>query len=44
MRHPVANSSFAYERVGDWGKDIVVELHAARYTAVPSQLSFVAVR
>lgn len=31
MRHPVANSSLAYEQVGGWGvKDIVAELHAAR--------------
>lgn len=31
MRHPVANSSLAYEQVGGWGvKDIVGELHAAR--------------
>ena len=31
MRHPVANSSLAYEQVGGWGvKGIVAELHAAR--------------
>ncbi|MBS1161098.1 MAG: serine acetyltransferase [Proteobacteria bacterium] len=31
MRHPVANSSLAYEQVGGWGvKEIVAELHAAR--------------
>ncbi|UCV20123.1 serine O-acetyltransferase EpsC [Ferribacterium limneticum] len=31
MRHPVANSSLAYEQVGGWGvKEIVSELHAAR--------------
>lgn len=31
MRHPVANSSPAYEQVGGWGvKDIVAALHAAR--------------
>jgi serine O-acetyltransferase len=31
MRHPVANSSPAYEQVGGWGvKEIVAELHAAR--------------
>lgn len=31
MRHPVANSSLAYEQVGGWGvKQIVAELHAAR--------------
>ncbi|MBS1130471.1 MAG: serine acetyltransferase [Proteobacteria bacterium] len=31
MRHPVANSSLAYEQVGGWGvKGIVAELHSAR--------------
>jgi len=31
MRHPVANSSLAYEQVGGWGvREIVAELHAAR--------------